>query len=808
MAASTKITTKSQSEQMVGVTPYGATYLNPGSDIALPGNTIVEFPMTPQDPNMGTEFKKIISNQQGQNLFPGQPTVITGKTFAKGGMATMQSSMTAPTSKDVAATLAKWAQLKGIDYDELVKEFSALDNDQQVKAYTAIASKVKEQETQQMMTPSVGMMDDSMQVAKEGGEPCIGCFDKYNPSPQAQDLNWFYKKEGGEAFPQANMYPESWAGYSGTLYATGGEAFPQAQTYLPYDRAGETRPNFMFAAGGSSDQFGGQYTNDQVYKIMEAGGLNMDPKKKRGKGMSKDQFSDYLMKNGGLTKYQARKSQVSDYGVPEGTYTGTDFPVNDSYRDNYFSYSPLGYLEKMKERGSYSGDIPTSYDEQVKLATDLQKSHESNSVSSDYGVTTHYGWTAREALDNKYDWRDVIGKELPQEYRDAWTTGKQKIYDENRPNYGATAAATTGTGTTSTATPTATAAVTPAAATSTGSTASTVSTATPGVASPPPNSTGATASTTATSGTTANTTGTTVNTTSSGPAAPTTQSSFRIPGLTENQQKEFEKYYNQYQKEGISQNQLNQAYRHFYPGTGKPDVGLMLSMMPQARGKNPATTLAGWLGAGINAFNVGKGVTQGLGKMVGAAYKAPGAIMRGASNVQNDIMNLRNPFARYGGVYEDKGEVNEDNGLHLGFNFAGAEKDVARLGSLANFAEAFTGLKQERENQNKPAFQTMNRIQPTPVTASNMGKELTNVTMGNLNQPNMQGATIQDPGASLMSKNLFAKSMPTSWASPNSPYTGIAAKYGGMMFEDGGEYDLDMDTIRELIRLGYDVEMI
>jgi hypothetical protein len=27
-------------------------------------------------------------------------------------------------------------------------------------------------------------------------------------------------------------------------------------------------------------------------------------------------------------------------------------------------------------------------------------------------------------------------------------------------------------------------------------------------------------------------------------------------------------------------------------------------------------------------------------------------------------------------------------------------------------------------------------------------------------------------------------------------------------YEDGGEYDLDIDTIRELIRLGYDVEMI
>jgi hypothetical protein len=34
-------------------------------------------------------------------------------------------------------------------------------------------------------------------MMEEGGEPCFDCYDHYNPSPQAQDLEWYYKKAKG-----------------------------------------------------------------------------------------------------------------------------------------------------------------------------------------------------------------------------------------------------------------------------------------------------------------------------------------------------------------------------------------------------------------------------------------------------------------------------------------------------------------------------------------------------------------------------------------------------------------------------------
>lgn len=741
MASSTKITTKSQSNPMIGVTPYGATYLSPGSDIVLPGNTTVEFPMTPPNPGMGREFKNIYTNQQGQNLFPGEPTVIKGKSFAKGGMASMQSSATSPTSNDVVQTLAKWAKLKGIDYDELVKEFSALDNDQQVKAYTAIASKVKEEETQQMMTPSVGMLDNSLQVAQDGG--CIDCQEQY---PQAQNLNWFYKAEGGEAYPQANMYPESWVGYSGTMYADGGEAFPQAQTYLPYDRAGETRPNTMFADGGTADQFGGQFDPEKVYNVMKKGGLNFNPKKKKGGALDGMKFTDYLMRNGGLMKFQDRNSQpgvsdipkIIDYPFASGSPEETAFTTwtKNNYADQTGNYPGHLYTRPGKN------DAATLWKEYGQSWDKYQNS------GKYYGITPLPNLTVIDLTNQS-------------------TTA----------NTGTTDAGTTGSGTTANAGTTST----QSAATNTGTT-----------------NTGATTSAQSTTPAASTTT--------------TTQAPFKVPGLTDNQQKEFEKYYNKYTKEGVSQDQLMKAYNTMYPRT-KPDIGLMLSAIPEAQGKNPVTTAAGWLGAATNLFNVGKGVTQGLGKMAKATYKLPGQVVKGVSDIQNDVMHLRNPFARYGGMQYQIGKQttgNQDNSnlRYVGYDFAGAEKDVARLGSLANFAEGFSALKQERENAQKPAFQTLNMYQPDQSLSVNRGVETVNQTLGVNAQPNLMGATIQDPAASMTSRNLYSKSMPTSWASPNSPYLGLPTGMYGGSYEDGGEYDLDMDTIRELIRLGYDVEMI
>lgn len=99
-----------------------------------------------------------------------------------------------------------------------------------------------------------------------------------------------------EAFPQANVYPDSWVGYTGTQYAAGGvtEAFPQAQTYLPNMRPHETRPNFMA-------EFGGQADLESIYRVMKAGGLNKNPRKKKGGGES---FEEYMMRMGGLPKAQ------------------------------------------------------------------------------------------------------------------------------------------------------------------------------------------------------------------------------------------------------------------------------------------------------------------------------------------------------------------------------------------------------------------------------------------------------------------------------------------------------------------------
>ncbi len=146
-----------------------------------------------------------------------------------------------------------------------------------------------QQMVQQMMAAlqQDSQMQGEEEMAKMGG--CIDC---------------------QEAFPQANVYPTDWASYTGTQYKFGGmsEAFPQAQTYLPYDRPGENRLNGMF-------EYGGQ-TLDQVYQMMKRGGLNYDPKKKKGK---QETFEEYQMRMGGLSKYQGvDQSEVdeSDYEMP------------------------------------------------------------------------------------------------------------------------------------------------------------------------------------------------------------------------------------------------------------------------------------------------------------------------------------------------------------------------------------------------------------------------------------------------------------------------------------------------------------
>lgn len=162
------------------------------------------------------------------------------------------------------------------------------------------------QEIQTAMAQQQGMQDeemggqDDMPMAMAGGKACIDCEEQF---PQAQNLNWFYKAEGGEAFP--------------------------AQTYLPYDRGNEPVPNFMFEYGGETDI-------DRAYRLMKAGGFDMDPRKKKGGKFTGESFQEYVMRNGGdLPMHQWFMSQV---GQTPGTYKTLGQPA--APRQAPYTYSP------------------------------------------------------------------------------------------------------------------------------------------------------------------------------------------------------------------------------------------------------------------------------------------------------------------------------------------------------------------------------------------------------------------------------------------------------------------------------------
>ena len=350
------------------------------------------------------EFKSIITHPEGQNLFPGQITAIEGYPHGTSitmkntkpqialtpyGASYMQPDMEYKFAGNTVVELPHaqmggqdqqqqlmqmiqmYAEMKGMKPEELIQKIQSLPQDQQQQAIQSIAQEVQQamaeqqqaQQQQGMMgqqgEEGMGQEEQMMEqgMMSHGGEPCIECFDHYNPSPQAQDLNWYYKATGGEAFPQANMYPEDWASYSGNQYQKGkqvnnssksyfpttknlikagtfgalskdywelfkqnnlgiqpqqhledgGEAFPQAQTYLPNDRPHETRPNFMFQTGGQSDI-------DQIYKIMKKGGMDYNPKKKKGgKFDHLKAFNEYLQGGGGKLPYK-------DINVAEDNY--------------------------------------------------------------------------------------------------------------------------------------------------------------------------------------------------------------------------------------------------------------------------------------------------------------------------------------------------------------------------------------------------------------------------------------------------------------------------------------------------------
>lgn len=253
--AATRITMKNTKPQ-IALTPYGASYMSPGQDYAFAGDTVAEFPTA----------------QMGGQEDDGQAQIMQ--------------------------ILQIYAQMKQIPIQQLIQQIQNLSEEEQQQSITAIAQEVQqvmqEQQQQQMAQQQMplgqeemGMVEEEMPMAMQGGRACIDCQEQF---PQAQNLNWFYKAQGGEAFPQANRYPH--------MYADGGEAFPQAQTYLPYDRGSKPKPNFMFEYGGTTDI-------DQAYQIMKAGGLDIDPKKKKGGKFDQKSFKDYVMKNGGyLPKHQ------------------------------------------------------------------------------------------------------------------------------------------------------------------------------------------------------------------------------------------------------------------------------------------------------------------------------------------------------------------------------------------------------------------------------------------------------------------------------------------------------------------------
>lgn len=267
-----------------------------------------------------------------------------------------------------------YAQMKGVDPQQIIQQLQQLPKNQQQQALESIAQEVQQamaqQQQQQQMAQQqgdpeqqeamMGQQDQENPQEQEqemgqgmmsyGGEPCIDCFDNYNPSPQAQNLNWFYKAQGGEAFPQANTYPEDWASYSGNQYAQGGEAFPQAQTYLPYDREGETRPNFMFEMGGQSDI-------DKAYQMMKKGGFDIDPKKKKGgKFNHLDAFNEYLEKGGTkLNKYQYDRSVVDETDYDPEFSKAIDWMMN--YEKQGSSAGPNGYVGGGKNWGTNREDL-------------------------------------------------------------------------------------------------------------------------------------------------------------------------------------------------------------------------------------------------------------------------------------------------------------------------------------------------------------------------------------------------------------------------------------------------------------------
>lgn len=372
----TPLTFKNQIDPTYILSPTGlVSYAMPGQEhTVIPGSPIVEIPANTLDTFNYSNTNNMNNMQYAQ----------------AGGGAAAADQQKQQIIQMVAQGLQQGADPKKI-MQELVNMGMPIKQAQQI--VMAIAQQIQgsqEEQVAQQQEEEMMQQDQQMGMAEMGGEPCFDCFDHYNPSPQAQNLNWYYKGAGGNtgymmddlyqpgrqvktksespnyepnwfarrtsvpgqvlgaigntlpyfgsimgkgiydiAFnggkpthvpntdityddlsyymmnrrylnqdPNStydkiiqNLTPEELEQISGPIFKGGGEAFPQAQTYLPYDRPHETTPNFMLELGGESDI-------NKIYQMMKDGGMDYDPKKKKGSRFTGiDEFAKYL--NGG-----------------------------------------------------------------------------------------------------------------------------------------------------------------------------------------------------------------------------------------------------------------------------------------------------------------------------------------------------------------------------------------------------------------------------------------------------------------------------------------------------------------------------
>lgn len=345
----TPITMEGIQYPMIGIDKYGVNFQQPDQQYNYKSKGVLEFPFMPGSTKKDEEMNKA---QQGGSQ-----------------------------DQQIQQLIAAYAQLKGVDPQEIVKQLQSLPKNQQQQALQSIAQEVQQAMAQQQQQQQMAMQqqgagpeqqeammgqqdqegpaeqEQEMQgqgMMEEGGEPCFGCYDHYNPSPQAQDLNWFYKKEGGP-FSAANTYPTDWASYSGNQYAKGGTSFPAAvklQDWFGGDRS------FMFAEGGNtSDQWGGQSDIHRAYKMMKEGGFAMNPKKKKGgKFNHLDAFNEYLQKGGGLKKYQYDGTVVRDETDYDPEFSKViDWMMN--YEQQGSAAGPNGYVGGGRNWGTNRDDL-------------------------------------------------------------------------------------------------------------------------------------------------------------------------------------------------------------------------------------------------------------------------------------------------------------------------------------------------------------------------------------------------------------------------------------------------------------------